>query len=159
MADTSLGKRWEDKFKATWIKCFPNTFLFRLKDQMTGFKETSQNSCDFLALPTDKLFMIECKTHKGASIPFTAIPQYERLLDYKDLNNVHAGFLIWFSEKEIVIWVDEIEAEKMVNNGEKSIGLRMLDDNKYKIKVLKTEIKYNYPRCDFNDFVDNYEEV
>lgn len=159
MADTSLGKKWEDKFKSTWSKCFYKTLVFRLKDQMNGFKETSQNPCDFFCLPTNELFMIECKTHKGSSIPFKAIPQYERLLDYKDLANVHAGFMIWFSDHDTVIWVDEIEAEKMVNDGEKSIGLRMLKENKYKIKVLKVEMKYGYPNCDFNDFVEHYKEV
>lgn len=70
---------------------------------MNGYRDTSQNPCDFLCFPCDtKLFMVECKEHKGASIPFSAIPQYERLLQYKNLKNIYAGIVIWLSEKDVV---------------------------------------------------------
>jgi hypothetical protein len=75
--------------------------------------------------------MAECKAHKGASIPFNAIPQYEHMLDYKNLEKTFPGVVIWFYEKDTVIWVSIEEMEKMVLDGEKSIGLRMLDDKKY----------------------------
>jgi hypothetical protein len=69
--------------------------VFRLKDNMNGYKETSGNPCDFLCFPGEnKLFMIECKEHKGASIPFTAIPQYDRLLEYKDCPGVYPGVML-----------------------------------------------------------------
>lgn len=127
------GKQFEDRFRLDWSNTFPGTFVFRLKDQMTGYKETSGNPCDFLCLPKTQLFMVECKEHKGASIPFSAIPQYERLLRYKDAPNVKPGVVVWFSEKDIVIWVSIQEMEKMVSNGEKSIGIRMLNDTAYNI--------------------------
>ena len=50
MSETVYGKKFEQKFKSDWKKCFPETFLFRLKDQTTGYKTTSQNPCDFLAM-------------------------------------------------------------------------------------------------------------
>lgn len=74
--------------------------------------------------------MVECKAHKGASIPFTAIPQYDRMLDYKGLEKTYPGVVIWFYEKDIVLWVSIEEMEKMINDGEKSIGLRMIDTKK-----------------------------
>ena len=74
--------------------------------------------------------MVECKAHKGASIPFTDIPQYERQLDYKGRYKTFPGVLIWFYEKDTIIWVSIEEMEKMVNDGEKSIGLRMIDPKK-----------------------------
>lgn len=136
MAD-NLGKAFESRFRSDWKKTFPGTFVFRLKDQMTGYKETSGNPCDFLCFPNNsKFYMVECKEHKGASIPFSAIPQYERLLEYKDIPNVHPGVVVWFSEKDTVIWVGIKAMEKMVNDGEKSIGLRMLDKSLYNIIVL-----------------------
>ena len=80
MAKTDLGKAWEDVFKTTWKKCFPNTFVFRLKDLLNGYKDTSQNPCDFLCFSGhNKLFMVECKEHKKASIPFH---QYHNMKDY-----------------------------------------------------------------------------
>lgn len=72
--------------------------------------------------------MLEIKSHEGSSIPFTAIPQYNRLLAYKDLKGVNPYIIIWFKEKDIVWAVHVKEAEKMALAGEKSIGLRLKDD-------------------------------
>ena len=108
---------------------------------MTGFKETSGNPCDFLCFTGTKLFLIECKEHKGASIPLTAIPQYEKLLKYKSLPNVYPGVILWLSEKDVVLWVGIEEMEKMVLDGKKSIGLKMLADNTYRIVQIPSEKK------------------
>ncbi len=150
MAKTDLGKAWEDVFKTTWKKCFPNTFVFRLKDLLNGYKDTSQNPCDFLCFPGhNKLFMVECKEHKKASIPFSSIPQYERLLEYKNTNNVYPGILVWLSEKDIVFWVPILEMEKMVKDGCKSVGISAINDKKYNIVVLPAEKKRVYMDVDF----------
>lgn len=142
MSKTDLGKSWETVFRRSWEKQFPGTFIHRLPDQMSGYRETSGNPCDFLCYPGYcGLFMVECKEHLGASIPFTAIPQYERLLKYKGRKNVYPGCIIWFSEKDKIIWVDIDEMEKMVNDGEKSIGLRMLKEGLYNIIEIPGEKK------------------
>lgn len=144
------GKPFEDKFKACWKETFPNTFIFRLKDQMTGYKETSGNPCDFICFPGhNKLFMIECKEHKGASIPFTAIPQYERLLDYKNIDNVYAGVILWLSEKDTVTWMPIKEMEKAYEAGLKSLNPAVLMKNGYKFVNIPSEklrvfMKSNY---------------
>lgn len=150
MSEASLGKKFEEIFCKDWQKCFPNTFIFRLKDQLSGYKETSQNPCDFICFPgNNKLFMVECKEHKGLSIPFAAIPQYERLLEYKDYQNVYPGIVVWFSEKDTVIWVSIQEMEKMVTAGEKSIGLRMLKNKSYNIIILPSEKKRVFLKTDY----------
>lgn len=156
MGENNKGKAFEDRFRKDWRRCFPGTFVFRLKDQMTGYKETSGNPCDFLCFPgNSKLFMVECKEHKGASIPFTAIPQYERLLEYKDFPGVYPGVVVWFSEKDIVIWVGIHDMEKMVNDGEKSIGIRMLDNKSYNIMVLPSEKQRVFMETDYTYLADN----
>lgn len=125
------GKQFEEKFRECWRKSFPDTFLFRLNDQVLGYKSVSQNPCDFICFVNKKLFLIECKSHDGSSIPFSVMPQYERLLTYKDLEDVHPGFVIWFKEKDKVIWVPIKTAEKIYNSGKKSIGVKMLEDEQY----------------------------
>lgn len=152
MAD--LGKKFEEKFRSDWTKAFPNTFVFRLKDQMSGYREVSGNPCDFLCYPGGALFMIECKEHRGASVPFTAIPQYERLLEYKGKQNTYPGVVIWFSEKDLVVWVDIEEMEKMVLDGEKSIGIRMLKNKLYNIVELPSVKKRLYMDTDYKYLVD-----
>ena len=158
MAKTDLGKKWETIFRTAWKRQFPNTFIFRLADQMNGFKETSSNPCDFICFALSKLFLVECKEHKGASIPFTAIPQYERLLAYKDIENVFPGVIIWFSEKDTIIWVGIKEMEKMVKNGEKSIGLRMVKDKSYNIIEVGGEKKRVFIEPNCLDLVKNLKE-
>lgn len=136
MAKSDLGKKWEVAFKQSWKHSFPKGWVFRLNDQMTGYKETSGNPCDFICFAEGKLFLVECKEHKGASIPFTAIPQYERLLEHKDYEGVYPGVTIWFSDKDLIVWVGIKEMERMVANGEKSIGIRMLEDKSYNIVII-----------------------
>ena len=117
--------------------CFPGTLIYRLPDQQSGYAGGgSSNPCDFFCYPGNCVLMTECKAHKGISIPFNAIPQYEKMLDYKSLEKTHVGVIVWFYEKDTIIWVSIEEMEKMVNDGEKSIGLRMLKENypvKYRI--------------------------
>ena len=131
MANTDIGKKFEDRFKKDYIRCFPDTLIYRLPDQQSGYAGGgSSNPCDFLCYPGECVLMVECKAHAKASIPFSAIPQYERLLEYKGKYKTFPGVVVWFYEKDIVIWVSIEEMEKMVLDGEKSIGLRMIDDKK-----------------------------
>ena len=154
MAKTDIGKKWEDKFRRAWKKHFPGTFLYRLADQMTGYKETSGNPCDFLSMAKASLFMVECKEHKGASIPFTAIPQYPRLLEYKDIEDVYPGILLWLSEKDKVLWVGINDMEKLYKAGEKSIGLRQLGDSNYSIIDVPVNKLQIYVEPDLTYLVD-----
>ena len=100
--------------------------------------------------------MIECKSHDGASIPFSAIPQYERLLEYKDFENVVPGIVIWFKEKDKIIWVDINTAEKIYNDGNKSIQLKMFTDKTYDLKEIPSIKKRVYLEADYSYIVDLY---
>lgn len=162
MTKQDLGKKFEARFAQDWQRCFPDTLIYRLHDQMSGYKETSQNPCDFLCYPGEIFLMAECKAHAGASIPFSAIPQYERLLKYKGLYKVHPGVVVWFYEKDIVIWVSIEEMEKMVVDGEKSIGLRMIDNKKpykkmYNIISIPSKKLRTFMESDYNFLVKQLE--
>jgi hypothetical protein len=152
MANTDIGKKFEDRFKKDYERCFPKTMIYRLPDQQSGYAGGgSQNPCDFFCYPGDCVLMVECKAHKGASIPFTDIPQYERQLDYKGLKKTFPGVLVWFYEKDVIIWVSIEEMEKMVLEGEKSIGLRMIDEKKpYK----KSYTIYKLPATKLRTFME-----
>lgn len=149
------GKAFEEVFKENWKKCFPNTFIFRLHDLTTGYKVTSAQPCDYLAFNNKRLFMLECKSHEGKSIPFGAIPQYERLLQYKDLEDVYPYIIIWFIDCDTVWAVPIKEAEKMVLAGEKSIGIRMLNQKDkdgnllYSVIVVPSEKKRVFLDSDY----------
>lgn len=87
------GKQFEERFKKDWESTFPKSFLTRLPDQVSGYKG-SRNICDFIGYTHDKLFLLECKTHKGLSIPFSAISQHETLVKYVGLPGVRAGVVL-----------------------------------------------------------------
>ncbi len=158
MATQDIGKKFEDRFKKDYIRCFPDTLIYRLPDQQSGYAGGgSSNPCDFLCYPGNCVLMVECKAHAKASIPFSAIPQYERLLDYKGKHKTFPGVVVWFYEKDIVIWVSIEEMEKMVLDGEKSIGLRMLDDNykkKYRIINIPSTKLRAFMETDYNYLVE-----
>ena len=156
MAD--FGKRWEDKFKQTWEKQFPKRLIYRLPDQQSGYAGSGgSNPCDFLCYPGNCVLMVECKAHAGQSLPFTAIRQYEKMLSYKNIYKTHIGVLVWFYEKDKIIWVSIEEMEKMVNDGEKSIGLRMMKEKypkKYRIIEVPANKLRTFMEADLNYLVE-----
>ena len=160
MANTDIGKKFEDRFRKDYKQCFPNTFIYRLPDQQSGYAGGgSQNPCDFICYPGSLELMVECKAHKGASIPFSKIPQYERMLDYKGLHKTFPGVVVWFYEKDIVIWVSIEEMEKMVLAGEKSIGLRMLQNKKYNIITIPSTKLRAFMESDYTYLVKQLEAM
>ena len=60
----------EEKFKEDWKQAFPEGTLDRLYDTMTGYRSISTVS-DFICYNYPNIYYIECKSHKGASFPFT----------------------------------------------------------------------------------------
>jgi hypothetical protein len=143
MASQNIGKKWENQYLKTFKKQFPDKLIYRLPDQQSGYAgEGGSNPCDFLCYTGDCVLMVECKAKSGASINFSEIRQYEKMLDYKGLYKTYIGVLVWFYEKDKIIWVSIEEMEKMVNDGEKSIGLRMINEKKpYKksYNIIKVE--------------------
>ena len=160
MASQDIGKKFEERFKKDYIQCFPDTLIYRLPDQQSGYAGGgSSNPCDFMCYTGSCVLMVECKAHAKASIPFSAIPQYERLLDYKGKYKTFPGVVVWFYEKDTVIWVSIEEMEKMVNDGEKSIGLRMIDEKKpykksYNIITLPSKKLRTFMETDYNYLVE-----
>ena len=160
MANTDIGKKFEDRFKKDYIRCFPDTLIYRLPDQQSGYAGGgSSNPCDFMCYPGPCVLMVECKAHKGASISFNDIRQYDKMLDYKGKYKTFPGVVVWFYEKDIVIWVSIEEMEKMVLDGEKSIGLRMIDDKKpykksYNILTLPSTKLRAFMETDYNYLVE-----
>ena len=100
MASQDIGKKWEAKFKSTYEKQFPGTFIYRLPDQQSGFAGGGgSNPCDFFCYPSDCLLMVECKAKSGASINFSEIRQYEKMKDYRGLEKTYPECLSGFMKK------------------------------------------------------------
>ena len=144
------GKQFESRVEADWVRTMSDSFILRIPDQVTGYKETSKNAADFLAHKGDRTFFIECKTTNKNTLSFSAIPQYERLLKYKGITNVYPGILVWWITHDEIAWIPIETAEKLVNEGAKSINVKILDDPNYNTLRIDNEKKRVFLFCDFN---------
>lgn len=145
---TSRGKQFEEKFKTDWVKSFPDGFLYRLPDQMSGYKNTSRNLCDFIGFNLNTLYLIECKSHKGASIPIGNITQYDKLKNKIGIPGVRAGVILWLIEKDKVLYIPMSTVKQLKEQGEKSIGIRHL--GLYNIKEIPSIKKRVFMDSDYS---------
>jgi hypothetical protein len=143
---SSIGKNFEERFKIDWQDSFPQGTIDRLYDSMSGYLSISTVS-DFICYNYPNIYYIECKTHKGASLPFTNITQYVKINTKVGIKGVRAGIVLWLYEKDRVFYIPVSTIQKMKKDGEKSVGIRSL--SKYDIieipsKKLKTYMKSDY---------------
>ena len=118
----SLAKNFEAKFKQDFSK-LDGAIVDRLYDTTNGFKGNT-NPCDFIAYKYPNIFYIEIKTTKGNTLPLDRITQYDKL---------RAGVIVWFYEKDYILYVPIKSIEKMKKDEKKSINLKKLvDNNEYK---------------------------
>lgn len=142
------GVDFEHKFKEDWLRSFPNSLCYKIPNQMSGMR-TINNWADFLCFFGEKLYFIDCKAHSGASIPFDAMPQFERLNKLKNIPNMVTGFVVWLYDKDTVTFVPTYTVEKLKNDGKKSINPKTIDRELYYIvdipsKKLRTFMQSDY---------------
>lgn len=107
------------------------------------YKDASKNICDFVMFKTPRAFLIEAKTVTGNYFSIQSkskttgqmetFRQYPLLLQKKNIPNLFAGVMLWFQKHDKVIWVPIEELEKMINDDLRSINIKMLKENKYKM--------------------------
>jgi recombination protein U len=148
---TSAGKSFEQDFK----KSVPeDVFYYRFRDgtsswdkgEMTRFQQT--NICDCMMYDGNNLYLLELKSHKGRSIPFTCVSEHQ----VKDLSevaryvNVNAGMIFNFRDLSQTYYIPIDEIEKFHTAAErKSFPLEFAMQYGVKIKqtILRTRYKYD----------------
>ena len=121
------GKEFEARFKQQFLASFPNSFILRLPDQVSGYKYTSSNICDFIGYAKGKLYLIECKTHLGASFPLSNLSQYNKLLPYVGIPGVRVGVVLWLIDKDKIFYVPISTVIQMKIKNKKSISYKDID--------------------------------
>lgn len=122
-----FGKTFEKKFKEDFLKV-PNATIDRLYDVVMGYKSIKQIS-DYIGFIFPNIFYLECKTHKGASLPLCNISQYDNLCRKVSIKGVRSGVVLWLYEKDKVLYIPTKTITKLKENGEKSVGMRHLNSN------------------------------
>ena len=144
----SRGKKFEARFKQQFLASFPNSFILRLPDQVSGYKYTSSNICDFIGYAKGKLYLIECKTHLGASFPLSNLSQYNKLLPYVGIPGVRVGVVLWLIDKDKIFYVPISTVIQMKIKNKKSISYKDID--KWRIMEIPSIKKVVFMDSDYS---------
>ena len=142
----NYGKKFEEKFKLDFSS-IPDSSIDRLYDTMNGYKSIKQIA-DFIGYIYPNMYYLECKTSKGASIPLRNITQYDNLKKKVGIRGVRSGVVLWLYEKDKVFYIPTATLTKLKEAGEKSVGLRHLDD--YRIIEIPSTKKVVYMDSDYS---------
>lgn len=126
---TNRGKQFEGKFREDFRK-LTGSFVYRLPDQTSG-NLGSRNLCDFICYVYPYLFILEVKSTGGNTFPITNFTQYQTMIQYRGAQGVRMGVVIWYTEKDRVIYVPLTTIEKMKQEGKKSVNIRTIDSEGY----------------------------
>lgn len=134
------GKAFEEHFKEGWKKSFPEGDILRLYDVTSGYVNIS-NVSDFICYSYPNMFYIECKVHKGASIPFDKISQYPKLLEKSNIYGIRAGVLLYLYEKFRVFYIPATTIQQLKADGKKSVGIKAFDEGYNIIEIPSTKLR------------------
>lgn len=148
----NYGKKFEDKFRSDWKRSVLNSSIDRIYDTVSGYYGV-KNISDFICYSYPNIFYIECKTHKGASIPFDNITQYDLLKEKVGIKGVRVGVVLFLYEKGKVLYIPISTITKMKEDGKKSVGIKAIDDG-YNIKIIPSKKKRFYMDSDYSCLLD-----
>lgn len=143
----NVGKNFEERFKEDFSR-IPNSLVIRIPDQMSGYKASS-NICDFICYVYPNIFLIECKSHAGASIPFANISQYDKLKMKIGIKGVRVGVVLWLYEKDKVFYIPASTIKCMKEEGKKSVGLKAVEEGYNIIEIPSTKLR-TYMKSDYS---------
>lgn len=150
----NLGKRFEENFKRSIPK---GIFYYRLKDNSNTWSNgdktrfTPTNICDSIMFDGFYLYMLELKSTKGKSLPYSNIREHQinDLLWCDTYENVISGLVIEFSDYNECYFI-EISRFKVFKDSSdrKSLPIEFCKNNGIKIDVekLKTNSRFNIER-------------
>lgn len=147
------GKKFENDIKLS----IPDTcWIYRLRDNASSFsggnntRFTSSNICDYILFDdtTRTLFLIECKSTKGTSIPLSMIRsnQIEGLQEASK-HNLVTGILVNFrNEKNDTFFISINDFTEMMNTiGKKSFNIKDLESiGATRIENIKKRTRFKY---------------
>jgi len=137
------GKDFEQDIRAS----FPSDcFVERYKDDTAGFHGV-HNPADFRVYKYPYTYLIECKSHKGKSLPFAKIgeKQLEAMLRAVNYPGIYGIYLINFRELEETYWIAAVYIDQYIKSGErKSIPVDFCKRYGMRIPQRKKRVRYAY---------------
>ena len=88
------------------MSTFPEGTIDRVKDTESYDKAAIQNICDFIAYNFPYHYYIEAKTTKQNTYNLNSLRQYDDLIEKAGIKGTLTGVLIWFYERNKILWVN-----------------------------------------------------
>ena len=144
----NLGKKFEEQFKKDFSK-IEDSSIDRIMDVMSGYKYISGIS-DFICYIYPNIFYIELKTHKGNTFPLDNLTQYDKLRFKVGIKGVRVGVVIWFQDHDTVVYVPISEITKMIKDGKRSVNIKYLYSQEYKMYLIPSQKKRTFMDSDYS---------
>lgn len=121
------GKNFEDIVRKAFERV-PNVSVDRLRDAPRKLKGVD-NPSDFIVYKKPHEIYAECKSHRGNTLPFSCIreEQLKGMTEKWLKEGVIAGFIIWFIDHDLTVWVSIDMIKTMMWFGYKSLNVKDLD--------------------------------
>ena len=139
------GKQFEDVIKKSLLNV-PDVSVDRLRDAPKQQKNVD-NPADFVVYKKPYEIYLECKTHKGNTLPFSCVRdvQIKGLTEKSKLDGVIAGLLIWFIDHDATVFVPISTVNQLIEEGAKSINyFHILNRKHYWISGKKKRVYFDY---------------
>ena len=143
------GKQFEAKVKEDILKLDPELALERFPDQVSGWKG-SKNPSDFTLYWYPYYYYIECKTTNENTLPLSAITQYDALLERHGKRGVRAGIVLWWVQHDTIAYVPVATLQKLKQDNMKSVNIKMLNNENYRIIQIPAIKKRVFMDADFS---------
>ena len=155
------GKDFEAIVKES-IERVGGAYILRLYDPQGGYVSVA-NPCDFVAYKRPQMFMIECKSVHGNTLPiFSNDPkkkygnisntQWEGMLAATEFGVV-AGVLVWWIDRDVTRFIPVQQLHSIRETGAKSIRYDLDIPDSILISGTKKRIYFDY---DFSSFFENF---
>ena len=139
----SKGKQFEKLFREQ-VEALGDVYCFRIVDYSTFMG--IMNPADFLAFHKPNMYMIECKTTAGASLPFKNISDYqlkslwESFIKY----SIDSYIIVWYYDKEACRAIPISVVKGLIDEGKKSIRYDYGDNRIIEITGKKKRVYYEW---------------
>ena len=150
------GKAFESRFRLQWQETVPDSFIYRLNDQVSGYKGTSRNVSDFICYKKPIIYLIECKSHEGNTFPLATLRQYDELIQYDDIPGVEPGVILWMVDHDKVLWIPISTFKRLKDENKKSFNIKMI--NEYKCLELPSKKLRTFMSTNYSALIDYYKE-
>ena len=140
------GKQFEDVVKKAFEQV-DGVSIDRLRDAPRKLKGVD-NPSDFIVYKEPHEVYVECKSHRGNTLPFSCIrpEQITGMYEKSKIQGVKAGIIVWYIDHDLTVWVPIDEVVSMIESGYKSINIKDLNypRNIIRIEGKKKRVYFDY---------------